>query len=59
MNEPEVGIYVDGVRAGGPAFLGQLSPMDIERIRYYDARDAQFRFGTGHTYGALDVMMRR
>jgi hypothetical protein len=59
MNEPEVGIYVDGVRAGGPAFLGQLSPMDSERIRYYDARDAQFRFGTGHTYGALDVMMRR
>lgn len=59
MNEPEIGIYVDGVRAGGPEFLGQLSPMDIERIRYYDTREAQFRFGVGHTHGALDVIMRR
>lgn len=59
MNEPEIGVYVDGVRAGGPEFLGQLSPMNIESIRYYDGREAQFRFGVGHTHGALEVIMRR
>jgi hypothetical protein len=58
-NEPAIGVYVDGVRAGGPEFLAQLSPIDIESIRYYDGREAQFRFGIGHTHGALDVIMRR
>lgn len=59
MNEPEIGVYVDGVRAGGPDFLSQLLPGDIESIRYYGAREAQFRFGVGHTHGALSVTMRR
>jgi hypothetical protein len=45
--------------SGGPEFLGQLSPLDIERIRYYGAREAQFRFGVGHTHGALGVTMRQ
>jgi hypothetical protein len=47
------------VRVGGPEFLRQLSPLDIDRIRYYDAREAQYRFGVGHAHGALDVVLRR
>jgi hypothetical protein len=58
-NEPEIGVYLDGVRVGGPEFLRQLSPLDIDRIRYYDAREAQYRFGVGHAHGALDVVLRR
>jgi hypothetical protein len=57
--EPEIWIYVDGVRVGGPDFLRQLVPGDVENIRYYDAREAQFRFGVGHTHGALSVTLRR
>jgi hypothetical protein len=58
-NEPEIWVYVDGVRVGGPDFLRQLLPGDIESIRYHDAREAQFRYGVGHTHGALSVMLRR
>jgi hypothetical protein len=52
-------VYVDGVRAGGPEFLSRLNLLDVESIRYYDAREAQHRFGVGHTQGALNVITRR
>lgn len=52
-------VYLDGVRAGGPDFLDRLHPLDIESIRYYDAREAQYRFGVGHAHGALNVVTRR
>lgn len=59
MYDTDVVIYVDGVRAGGPRFLAQVHPIDVERLRYYDAREAQYRFGTGHVHGAIDVITRR
>jgi hypothetical protein len=59
MFDTEIAVYLDGVRAGGPDFLNRLHPLDIESIRYYDAREAQYRFGLGHTQGALDVVTRR
>lgn len=52
-------VYLDGVRVGGPDFLAQVHPVDIERIRYLDPREAQYRFGVGHTYGALNIITRR
>lgn len=55
----EIAVYLDGVRAGGPSFLSQIHPIDIESIRYYDSREAQYRFGTGHTHGALNIITRR
>lgn len=59
LNEGELVVYVDGMRAGGASFLAQIHPIEIESIRYYDSREAQHRFGIGHTHGALNVFMRR
>jgi hypothetical protein len=58
QHETEVVIYLDGIRAGGPDFLKQVSLITVESLRYYDAREAQFRFGTGHTQGAINVISR-
>jgi hypothetical protein len=59
MYEAELVVYLDGVRLGGPATLGQIHPIDIQTIRYYDSREAQYRFGVGHTQGALEIVSRR
>ena len=58
-NDPEIMIYLDGVRAGGPAALSDIPAINIQSIRFYDAREAQFRFGVGHLHGAIDVTTRR
>lgn len=58
-NDPVVSIYIDGVRAGGPDALNGLPTINIESLRYYDASQAQFRFGVGHLHGAIEVHTRR
>lgn len=58
-NDPEIMIYLDGVRAGGPEVLAEMPLINIETIRFYDAREAQFRFGVGHLHGAIEISTRR
>lgn len=58
-NDPEVMVYIDGVRAGGPSTLNGLPTINIESLRYYDASQAQFKYGVGHLHGAIDVRTRR
>lgn len=55
---PHIPVYIDGVRAGEVDMLRQISTQDIEEIRHYDARQAQFKFGTGHEYGAIEITMK-
>lgn len=49
-------VYVDGMRAGGVEALADIGTTDVEEVRYYDPREAQFRFGTGHAQGAIEVL---
>ena len=59
-HEPMIPVYVDGLRLGDqPEALGEISVIDIEEIRYYDARQAQFKFGTGNVHGAIEVILQR
>lgn len=57
--QPELVVYVDGVRHGGFDALSSIQTVDIDRIRYYNAREAQARFGAGHAQGAIQVTTRR
>lgn len=52
-------VYVDGVRAGGVEALESIPVISIERMRFYDATEAQARFGLNHTNGAIEVITRR
>ncbi len=58
-HEPEIVIYVNGTRAGGPDVLSRITPMNVEEVHYYSAAQAQYRFGVGNVYGAIDVTMKR
>jgi hypothetical protein len=58
-NESEIGIYMDGMRLGGPATLTQVSPHQIELLRYYPPQEAQTRWGLGHVHGAIEIISRR
>ena len=48
-------LYLDGARVGTMDMLRQVALTGVQEIRYYDAREATNRFGTGHTAGAIDV----
>jgi len=53
--EGDIVVYLDNVRLGGPDALRQVETISITSIRYYDPGAANFKFGTGHEHGAIQV----
>ena len=52
-------VFVDNVHAGGLEFL-ESRPLDgIMEIRYYDARDATTKWGTGVSGGVIEIITVR
>jgi hypothetical protein len=51
----DIVVYLNGARLGGPEALRQVETTSITSIRYYDPGAANFRFGSGHQYGAIQV----
>ena len=57
--EPTILVYIDGVRAGDTEMLAEIATINIQELRYYNARQAQYRYGVGHVQGAIEVVTRR
>lgn len=57
-NDGELTIYVDGSRIGGPETLRNISAIEIQSMRYYSDREAQYKWGAGHLHGAIEIIMR-
>ena len=53
--EGDIVVYLDNVRLGGPEALRQVETINITSIRYYDPGAANFKFGSGHDHGAIQV----
>ena len=51
-------VYVDGMRRGGLDVLSYIQSVNVERIVYFGAREAQVRWGMGHVNGAIEVVTR-
>lgn len=51
-------VYLDDTRLGGSAALRQISTTAIVSIEFIDPSAAQFRWGSGHTNGAILVRTR-
>jgi hypothetical protein len=51
-------VYIAGVKQGGPEALHRVRVSEVEEIRYINASDATTRYGTGHTGGAIEVVLR-
>lgn len=57
-HDPGIRVYLDNTALGSLDALRQLHPQNIESIRFLDAAAANYRFGTGHTQGAIVVISR-
>ncbi|MGH7482554.1 MAG: hypothetical protein ACRELV_10395 [Longimicrobiales bacterium] len=54
--DEDIIVYYNNARMGGPDALRQIQPGPIQEIRFYSAREAQFKWGTGHLNGAIQVV---
>ena len=54
--ESDIVIYLDGTRLGGPEMLAEIPAINVDRMRFYSEREAQFRWGVGHLHGAIEVI---
>jgi hypothetical protein len=54
----EVVVYLDGIRAGGAAFLRQISLTSVDSMEYMGATAASARYGINHAGGAILVSTR-
>ena len=59
LQEGQIRVYQDGVSLGGVENLRNIHPDNIEYIEFLDARQANFRYGSGHEHGAIMVNTRR
>jgi hypothetical protein len=55
QNEGDIVVYLDIARLGGPDTLRDIHVGGVSSVRFYDAAKAQYRFGVGHTHGAILV----
>ncbi len=54
--QPDVVVYQDEVRLGGPSQLGLINIRTIDHIQHYDAVAATSRWGVGHSQGVIQVL---
>lgn len=52
-------VFVDGIRFGTAETLRRVRVVDVEFVRYLNARDATTRYGTGHAGGVIAVTTKR
>jgi len=51
-------VYLNETRLRGPEALRQVETISITSIRYFDPGAANYKFGSGHHHGAIQVSTR-
>ena len=51
-------VYMDDIRLGGVAAMKDIPSDMLTSARFLDAREATYRFGSGHTHGAILLSSR-
>lgn len=52
-------VYVDDTYYGDVSSLRQIGVQDIQEIRLYQSYEAQYKFGSGHPGGVIQVITKR
>ena len=52
---PTVMVYLDNARLGGLETLRQVMVPSLTSVQYFDAKSATFKWGAGHSHGAILV----
>jgi hypothetical protein len=58
-SEAQANVYMNGTRMGGLDYLRQVSVLDVEEIRFWEAGEAGARFGMGNPRGVIEIVPRR
>ncbi|HEX5831178.1 MAG TPA: hypothetical protein VFY16_09365 [Gemmatimonadaceae bacterium] len=53
---PQLVVYLDESRLGGVERLQEYPVAQVEGIRWYDARQATYRWGAGHNHGVIQLL---
>lgn len=56
QGEPELIVYLDQMKLGSITQLRTLPIAGVVEVRYYDPSQATFKFGSGHSRGAIQVI---
>ncbi|HEX2078182.1 MAG TPA: carboxypeptidase-like regulatory domain-containing protein [Longimicrobium sp.] len=59
QDESPIVVYLDGRHLGNLETLRSINHGDIQHVEYYDAVEAQQRFGVNNPQGAINVVTRR
>jgi hypothetical protein len=51
-------VYLDDARLGGPESLAEITVESIQYVQFLDASAATYRWGAGHSHGAILVSTR-
>jgi len=54
--EPNLVVYLDNARLGPTTQLYNVPIAGVIGVRYYDAAEATYKWGAGHTHGAIQVL---
>jgi hypothetical protein len=54
--EPQLVVYLDNMRMGTISELHNIPSAGVLGVRYYTPAEANYRWGTGHTHGAIQVL---
>jgi hypothetical protein len=55
--EADIRVYLGPARMGGIESLREIAAEDVAWMEFLDAAAANYRFGSGHPYGAIVVSM--
>lgn len=56
QGEPQLVIYLDNARLGTISQLRNISVAGVVGVRYFDGPQATYRWGAGHSHGAIQVL---
>ncbi|MFW5950753.1 MAG: hypothetical protein ACOCVZ_01415 [Gemmatimonadota bacterium] len=51
--QPKIKVYVNDIRLGGPEAMYQIPADWLTGAEFLDSREATYRYGIGHTHGAI------
>ena len=57
-DDGDIVVYLDNARLGGPETLREIAALNVASVQFLDAGRAQYRFGVGHSHGAILVTTR-
>jgi hypothetical protein len=55
-DEPNLVVYLDNARLGTTTQLRSLPVAGVIGVRYFDPAEATYKWGAGHTHGAIQVL---